>query len=274
MPKTTEEAMKDGNNGALYEYYDKDGNKIGVGFLGNDVDPNSMVGKKITPTTDGKLWTPKDNNDIQGSISLNKETGNIRVSAPKAVIESPEFKQTFNEETLKKYSQAYKLNPDYKVSIEEKNEETGKVETKEITIPEYVEKINSSMENFISNYKTSLNLKDQLEQQYGKKAQNMSTEHIRMAFGDNEKATYIPNVVFGVNFFGDDPKKGNALKQLRAKLGENGEISVDELKKVYTRDEFGRSELAGLVAILDGTLQGANWAKEEYYDGTLFQRDG
>ena len=266
MPKTTEEAMKDGNNGALYEYYDKDGNKIGVGFLGNDVDPNSMVGKKITPTTDGKLWTPKDNNDIQGSISLNKETGNIRVSAPKAVIESPEFKQTFNEETLKKYSQAYKLNPDYKVSIEEKNEETGKVETKEITIPEYVEKINSSMENFISNYKTSLNLKDQLEQQYGKKAQNMSTEHIRMAFGDNEKATYIPNVVFGVNFFGDDPKKGNALKQLRAKLGENGEISVDELKKVYTRDEFGRSELAGLVAILDGTLQGANWAKDEYYE--------
>ena len=266
MPKTSEEVIREGNGGALYEYYDKEGKKIGVGVLGKDVDPNSMVGKTVTPTTDGKFWTPKDNNDIQGSITFNKDTGNIKVSAPKAVIESPEFKRVFDEATLKKYSQAYKLNPDYKVSIEEKNEETGAVESKEITIPEYVEKINSSMENFIDNYKVSLNLKDQLIQQYGDKAKNMSTEYIRMAFGDNEKATYIPNMVFNVNFFGDDPNKKNPFKALQSKLGENGEISIDELKKVYTRDKIGRSELAGLLATLDGTLQGANWAEDEFYE--------
>lgn len=264
MPKTTQEAMQDGNNGALYEYYDKDGNKIGVGFLKNDVDPNSMVGKKITPTTDGKLWTPKDNNDMQASIGFNKDTGNIQLSAPKAVIESPEFKQVFNEEKLKSYSQAYKLNPNYKVSISEKNEETGAVEEKEVTIPEYIEKLSSSMDNFMESYKMSLNLKDQLVNQYGKKANNMSTTHIRMAFNDNDKVTYIPSIIFGVSSFGD--KKGNPFKQLKAKLGDNGEISIEDLKKVYTRDDFGRTELAGIVAVLDGVLEGSDWNKDEYYE--------
>lgn len=265
MPKTTEEAMQDGNNGALYEYYDKNGNKIGVGFISNDVDPNSMVGQKITPTTDGRLWTPKDNNDIQASISLNTDTGNVQVSGPKEMIETPEFKRTFDEVKLKEYSQAYKLNPGYKVTIQEKNEETGDVEEKDITIPEYIEKLNSSMENFVENYKSLQNLKGELVQQYGDKAKNMANEHIQMAFGDNEKATYIPNMVFNVNFFGDDPKKKNPFNALKSKLGENGEISVEDLKKVYNRDNFGRSELAGLMATLDGTLQGSNWAKDDYY---------
>lgn len=257
--------MKDGNNGALYEYYDKDGNKIGTGFLKNDVDPNSMVGKKITPTTDGRLWTPKDNNDIQASIGFNKDTGNVQISGPKEMIETPEFKRVFDEVKLKEYSQAYKLNPDYKVSIEEKNEDTGETEEKEITIPEYIQKLNFSLENFVENYKSLQNLKGQLVTQYGDKAKNMSNEYIQMAFGDNEKATYIPNLVFGIGFFGDDPNKKNPFKALKDKLGENGEISVEDLKEVYNRSNFGRSELAGLVAALDGTLRGADWNKDEYY---------
>jgi len=265
MPKTTEEAMQDGNNGALYEYYDKDGNKIGVGFISNDVDPNSMVGQKITPTTDGRLWTPKDNNDIQASISLNTDTGNVQISGPKEMIETPEFKRTFDEVKLKEYSQAYKLNPGYKVTIQEKNEETGDVEEKDVAIPEYIEKLNSSLENFVENYKSLQSLRGELVQQYGDKAKNMANEHIQMAFGDNEKATYIPNMVFNVNFFGDDPKKKNPFNALKSKLGENGEISVEDLKEVYNRDNFGRSELAGLMATLDGTLQGSNWAKDDYY---------
>ena len=83
--------------------YDTDGNKIGSGFLPEGTDPNSMVGKEITPSTDGKIWTPKDPYDIKASISLDTNTGNIKISAPKDVYELPEFKNVFKEDVLKQY---------------------------------------------------------------------------------------------------------------------------------------------------------------------------
>lgn len=266
MAKTAQEIIKEANGGRLYEYYDENDEKIGTGPLKADVDPESMVGKNITPSSDGKIWSPSNVNDISASIKLDTNTGNIKISAPKSMTDTPEFKKVFDEEQLKQYSQAYKLNPEYKVSIREKNEETGEEEDKEVTIPEYVERLNSSMENFVDNYKIAFNKRDDLVKEYGDKAGNLSIGQIQMAFNDNSKGTYLPEVLFNVNFFGDDPKKGNAFKQLKAKLGENGSISIEDLKKVFTRDALGRSELAGVLATIDGALEGSDWNPESFYE--------
>lgn len=265
MAKTAQEIIQEANGGRLYEYYDENGEKIGSGPLGKGVNPESMVGKNITPSSDGKLWTPYNVDNITANIKLDTTTGNIKISAPKSMTDTSEFKKVFDEDQLKKYSQAYKLNPDYKVSITEKNEETGEEEEKEVTIPEYIEKLNESMDNFVENYKSSFKMREKLSEQYGNKAGNMSISQIQMAFGDNATGTYLPEILFNVNFFGDDPKKGNAFKQLQAKLGENGSITIDDLKKVFTRDEFGRSELAGVLATINGALKGSDWSSETFY---------
>lgn len=259
MAKTPQEIINEANGGALYEYYDTDGNKIGSGFLPEGTDPNSMVGKEITPSTDGKIWTPKDPYDIKASISLDTNTGNIKISAPKDVYELPEFKNVFKEDVLKQYSQAYKLNPNYKVTITENDVE------KEVTIPEYVDKLNDSMESFIENHKLAIRAREENAKKYGDKANNMTDTQIAMSNQFSGKSTYVPNSILGVNFFGDDKSKGNPFKSLTSKLGDDNSISVEELKKIYTRSNFGRSELAGLLATIDGALQGSDWSKDTYY---------
>lgn len=192
------------------------------------------------------------------SISLDKKTGNIKISAPKSIMEMPEFKQTFDENFLKEVSQAYKLNPDYKVSIVENEEE------KEIGIPEYVEKINDSLSNFIENHKLANEARAYYAEKYGAKANNLTDTYIQMT-NQTDKAAYLPEIIFGVNFFGDDPSKGNPFKALQNKLDENGGISVEDLKEVYKRSNLGRSEMAGLLATINGALQGSDWSSEEYY---------
>lgn len=259
MAKTPQEIINEANGGALYEYYDTDGNKIGSGFLPEGTDPNSMVGKEITPSTDGKIWTPKDPYDIKASISLDTNTGNIKISAPKDVYELPEFKNVFKEDVLKQYSQAYKLNPNYKVTITENDVE------KEVTIPEYVDKLNDSMESFIENHKLAIRAREENAKKYGDKANNMTDTQIAMSNQFSGKSTYVPSSILGVNFFGDDKSKGNPFKSLASKLGDDNSISVEELKKIYTRSNFGRSELAGLLASIDGALQGSDWSKDTYY---------
>ena len=259
MAKTPQEIINEANGGALYEYYDTDGNKIGSGFLPEGTDPNSMVGKEITPSTDGKIWTPKDPYDIKASISLDTNTGNIKISAPKDVYELPEFKNVFKEDVLKQYSQAYKLNPNYKVTITENDVE------KEVTIPEYVDKLNDSMESFIENHKLAIRAREENAKKYGDKANNMTDTQIAMSNQFSGKSTYVPSSILGVNFFGDDKSKGNPFKSLTSKLGDDNSISVEELKKIYTRSNFGRSELAGLLASIDGALQGSDWSKDTYY---------
>ena len=259
MAKTPEEIMKETNGGALYAYYDENGEKIGSGFLPESVNPDTMVGKEITPSTDGSLWAPKDIYDIKASISLNKDNGDIEISAPKSIYESQEFKNIFNENSLKQYSQAYKLNPDYKVTIIENDEE------KNITVPEYVDKLNDALDNFIENHKSAMRAREEYAKKYGDKANNMSDAQIQMSTQYDGEATYIPKILFNVNFFGDDKNKRNPFKSLRDKLGEDGSISVEDLKKVYTRDNIGRSELAGILATIDGALESSNWAKDSYY---------
>lgn len=259
MAKTPQEIINEANGGALYEYYDNDGNKIGSGFLPSGTDPNSMVGKEITPSTDGKLWTPKDPYNIKASISLDTNTGNIKISAPKDIYELPEFKDTFKEDVLKQYSQAYKLNPNYKVTITENNEE------KNITVPEYVDKLNESLDNFIENHKSAMRAREEYAKKYGDKANNMTDAHIQMSTQYDGKSTYLPSILFNVNFFGDDKSKGNPFKQLKAKLADDGSISVEDLKKVYTRSNLGRSEMAGILATIDGALSGSDWNKDSYY---------
>ena len=196
------------------------------------------------------------------NISINKETGNVKITAPKNITSLPEFKQVFNEDKLREYSQAYKLNPDFKVTYTKTDDDGKTVEEKEITIPEYIETLNESLEKFVENHMKAQEVKQEYIKMYGDKARNMTDTQIAMT-SPGDKAIMVPNAVLSVNYFGDDPSVGNPFASLE--LGENGEVSLEKFKEVYDRDKIGRSEMAGILAAIDGALKGSDWSTEDYY---------
>lgn len=210
--------------------------------------------------------------DLPISISLNEETGNIRISAPKSVYESEMFKQVFNEDELKKYSLAYKSNPNYKVSVQEKNKETGEMEDREITIPEYIERLNSAAEEYRKELLKNHQYRKDLVKEYGDNAKKLSDEQIHMAMSFDGKSIYLPNSIFRVGSFGNG--KGNVFTKLRDKRDADGRISVEDLMSVYNMDNFGRDEMAALLAHINGTLSGSFGSEKWVSDAMVEDEEG
>lgn len=203
-----------------------------------------------------------DITNLPASISINEETGNIKITAPKSITDSDMFKQVFDEDTLKQYSQAYKLNPEYKISVREKNEETGEEEDKEITIPEYVQRLNSSIENYMKNLRDIHTFRDILREKYGDKADNMSDEIVQIAKMNGGKALYVPESILNVSSFGNVP---NPFKELKSKMTDDGLVSTEEFSKIWIRNNFGRDEIAAILAHIDGHLRQSDWSEDETY---------
>lgn len=250
-------------NGKLsYSLYDSDGNKVGQTLVDPGTDM-STAKESYFKKGDNGLWTMTDIPDSK--ISVNEETGNIKISAPKTVTDTDQFKQFINEDALKEYSQAYKLNKNYKLQIQEKDEKTGKTETKEITIPDYVDRLNSSLTKYFQNLKKQRVYTRQIQETYGDKSNNMTEAQIVMSAqgAKDASATYLPDTILNVDTFGNGRK--NPLVKLNGVVGENGEISAEELEKVWKRDDFGREEVAALMAIIEGHLEQSNWDKDTYY---------
>lgn len=258
----TYESPKTVDGKLSYSLYNNKGEKIGQTLVDPGTDMSVAQFNYFTKGDDG-YWnmseTPKTN------ISLNTETGNIEITAPKSIVDTDQFKQFINEDQLKEYSQAYKSNNDFKVSVREKNEETGEEEDKEVTIPEYIERLNSGLANYVQNLRGQKIYTHQINQEYGKKAANLSDDQIVMSAqgAKGAKATYLPDTILTVSSFGNGIS--NPFEKLRNKRGENDEISAEDLKDIWTRDNFGREEVAALMALINGHLEGSDWNKESYY---------
>jgi hypothetical protein len=218
--------------------------------------------RPVYKSNDGK-WS-YDSATSPASISLDKETGAIVIKAPKNITDSEEFRRVFDEDKLKEYSQAYRLNPNYKVTVTEKNEETGKEEEKDLLIPDYIERLNSSVEKYMENLRSIHAYREELINHYGEKAKNLTDSQIMMAGQETAGALYIPSVIFNVGSFG---KSGNPFSSLKGLMTEDGLVSKEEFDKVYKMSNIGRDEMAAILATIDGTLKASGWdPKEEYTD--------
>lgn len=225
--------------------------------------------RPVYKSNEGK-WS-YDSATSPASISVD-DTGAILIKAPKSVTETEEFKRAFNEEQLKKYSQAYRLNKDYKITVTEKNKDTGKEEEKDITIPEYVQRLNSSIESYMDNLRKIHAYREELINHYGEKAKNLTDSQIIMAGQEASKALYIPSVIFNVGSFGKNGK--NPFASLKGLMTEDGLVSKEEFDKVYKMSNIGRDEMAAILATIDGTLKASGWDKEESFvddEGNTFK---
>lgn len=82
---------------------------------------------------------------LPSSVTLNKDTGKITITAPSKYMETEAFKSTFNTSVLEQASSLYKRNQDAKVvDIFDDSDEK-----KDITIPEFVEKYDKAIKSYI-----------------------------------------------------------------------------------------------------------------------------
>ncbi len=194
--------------------------------------------------------------------SLNEETGAITIVAPKDIYELPEFKQTFDENALKSYSAAYRTNPSYRVPYVKMNED-GTTEETQITIKEFVEKLNDALKNFGDNYKLAKNIENLTAEKWGDKAHNLSLTQIAMLQNSNadSKRVYIPDFIFNFD---------NAFKSLENKMSDDGSVDVEKFMGAYNLSKTSQEDLAAIMTAIDEHLRGSSWGDDEIEleDGT------
>lgn len=191
--------------------------------------------------------------------------GAIKLTAPKEVFELPEFSRIFDEDTIKSYSTAYRSNPSYRVPYTKRNDD-GTTEETQITIPEFVNELNDALQNFIENYKVAEENKASLIDNYGEKAKNLSLTEMSDIAGSNASATsiYLPDVLFSIE---------SSFSPLEKKRDERGRVSTEEFMKYYQLGVTSETELANILALLEGHLKGSDWGEDEvvFEDGTVYK---
>lgn len=133
-----------------YNYVEVDGQRYSFDQL--DKTPKGAdfsLRQAITPAAKDIYRTPSGgmtNDPFKAvGISLDKETGNITVTAPKEIRERESFKNTFKQSDLEAMSSLYKRNSDTKIP----NPFDDGDEDRDITIPELVDKYNNALGEYM-----------------------------------------------------------------------------------------------------------------------------
>lgn len=253
----------------VYDVIDSDGNVVDQvrypegGALYNDAKKNREAGvdnivatgvsgeeEKYTPLFSGADYAKNS------SITMDKETGRITIKAPKDVISSEDFSRVFDKNVLNQIAKAYTSNHDYKLPYTEVDPETGEEkEATEITIPEYIEKQNATLSNYLSNFVLAKQKRGEYRNTYGDKANNMSDAQIRMSVDFGGSAIPIPEFMAKTKWF----------ESVYDKI-EGGYISLEDLKEAYNRESLDREDMASILGMLDAWIQGSDWSAESTYE--------
>ena len=193
------------------------------------------------------------------------DDGAIRLTAPKALFETPEFAKIFDEDTLKSYSAAYRTDPTYRVPYTQLNSD-GTTEETQLTIPEFVDKLNEALGNFVDNYRVAKKNQQKLVAKYGEKANNLSLTQLATIqnSGADSSRILLPEFIFD---FSDD------FATLRDKMSEDGSVSAEDFMSVYNRNRFSQEDLAEIMAVIDGYENASEWGEDTITleDGTVIK---
>ena len=250
----------------IYFFTDKDGNGHFLhypegGSLYADAKNNREAGVKNTVYT-GNGTTQEDYEplftaeDVKAATSITMDDkGKITVKAPKMVLDSDSFKQAVQQDVLKQASQAYQLNKDYKLPYNEYNQETGQTKETEITIPEYIKKLDESVKSIAGNVANAKALREHYVSNYNEKARNLTDSQIQMTTDYKNGVIPIPKFIHSLKGF----------KNIDQYL-QNGYITESDFRKYfYNRDNVSREELAALMGAIEVALKSGTWNKDKTY---------
>lgn len=218
--------------------------------------------KTLYPTSDGGYTKNFWQSGV--SVSLDKKTGDITVSAPSQIMNEDWFKQNYLEnENLKKLSQAYKLNPDYAY---ETTDEDGNTVYKKAE--ELVNEYDAGLKKAIEDLNTLYTERDRvLKPIYGDKVNNMSAEDVRIALtptynvGDykvsGSTVISLPDSLINHPIFGEQ------IKKLSSFNAENGTVTRDDfMENFWNRNknsELTAERIQQLYQNLGTNLAYSNW---------------
>lgn len=234
-----------------------------VSFSSEDpmISANVALGRPIYKV--GKTYTANPF-AVAPSVTLDKKTGDITVSAPDSVLGEDWFKKQFSEnENLKKLSQAYKLNPDYAY---ETTDEDGNTVYKKAE--ELVNEYDASLKKAIEDLQTLYTERDRvLLPIYGTKVDKMSTEDIRIAltptYNVGDYKVSGSTVISLPDFLINHPIFGEQIRKLSSFNAENGTVTRDDfMENFWNRNknsELTAERIQELYQNLGTNLTYSNW---------------
>ena len=223
--------IKDGK--LSYSLYNSEGEKVGNTLVEPGTDMSNAGSMYFTKGSDG-LYTMSDK--PSASISLNKDTKNISIEAPKGFLDSTYYKEQVKP-TLESYSQAYKLNSEAKfpVSSEEGAEEHD--------IQWYINEANKDISNMVS--------MELLRQEESKKAgQELSFDDLKVM--NSAAVTYK-------DASGEEHKVSDTDRQVIPKIPEAN----------FLREAFGDAFDEATNTIDYKTLMEKGWNRESQSDENI-----
>lgn len=207
---------------------------------------------------DGEMVWAANPKNLPQYITIDPATGTIHLSVADEIYNSDDFKEHFDISLLEQFSKAYRSDPDYSLPYSYVNDEGETVE-EELTIPEIIEKMSDALggeKGYVAQYNA---LDGEGRQELAKiigntKANKLTVSQLRTAFDTSGDRIYLPDIVFSTM---------NFLAPLENLRDEYGTVSKEDFNKYYNLEKVGREDLTGLMALLNGTMAGANWENKE-----------
>lgn len=245
--------IKDGK--LSYSLYNSNGEKVGNTLVDPGTDMSNASNMYFTKGSDG-LYTMSDK--PSASISLNKDTKNISIEAPKGFLESTYYKEQVKP-TLESYSQAYKLNSEAKfpVSSEEGAEEHD--------IQWYIDEVNKEISDMVS-----VELSRQRESKKAGhelsfddlKTMNTTAVTYKDASGEEHKVTdadrqVIPNI-----------PEANFLKEALGDAFDKDTNTVDYrtlMDEAWNREKQSDENIIKLIETVDDYFERGDFSNTELY---------
>lgn len=179
------------------------------------------------------------------SIALNKNTGDIMVSAPQKVLDSPLVKENY-EPALKTLSESYKRDSSYKFALMANSDEMK-------TAEEWVSDLNESLKKEAPRYYEREETKDEIESSAGvrlndKQLTKRSTVAVEYDDGNGNTVLVKDDTMQAI------PASAMSLdvfKNLKGWDEEEHVVSWGELKKVWDRDKVSDEAILDLYKFVD-----------------------
>lgn len=244
-----------------YNGVDVEGKHYTPAEISTDQGLSAFVTDKNTPvyrSVDGGYTT--EPYKAESSITLDKATGRIKISAPKAITDKPEFQKSFPTDLMKQLSSTYQANSNAKVKLND---------GREATIEEMVGELDKGIKDFFKEGYANVQRRDELARTFDERAKDFNDEQTRIAYysainqGDMKASDtdrqYVPKWLL-------KDAKGSKITQLPSWDAESGTVERKDFLTWWNLGNFSRDEMAALMGKAKVNMKYGNWGDDDQYE--------
>lgn len=225
----------------------------------------AATGRQIY-TAEGGGYTPNFlESNYEANISLNKDTGNIQIKAPKSFLDTDYYKETLKPQ-LTQLSQAYKLNPDYSYKLLSDSDA-------EKTTEDWVNELNKNFRNEVNSAlimdQTAKNLSAESGLEMGNRQVTKASTVAREYKSDTGEVVQVKDT--DMQSLPLAIRQMNALKNLEGYDENEHVVSFGNLKKALDRDKVSDEDLIEMYEAVGRYFNEGNFQDaDEYAEMTAF----